>query len=1163
MSPPLPLDYFPVSPLQHGMIRETLSFPQGSGSYVEQIVFNVNQDINIEQFTKAWIKVINHHEILRLGFVWENMDQPLQYIARFDEINIEFNDWSKKSKPEADEFFAMFLQADRSLGFSLDKPPVFRMALLKTDKNQYTCVWSFHHAIADKLTMICILKDLFLTYHTPETQLSPPGSFRNHILRSNPQALNPKAKEFWRKQLKGFTDPLCLPFYIKEQRVTENRRQRNPITLTTKSHKFWIPSDITSILKQFCKKNAITIDYLVMGAWAVLLSHYSGKNNIVLGITRSVRQLQDNGQDHTGLYANTLPVRIKINPKDRLSNFLNKIRNNWIRTKEFENNSLSDIHAWSDGKEDSPLFDILFSYAHYSIDSALEEYKDKISCSNVFLLERTPGALSLNITGIEELLVDIQYDRRRFDSNTIKQIQNHFLTFFESIHPDSDPRIMNISILTDREKKEIAKQLNTFKHHIKPDTCIHHLVDIQVSANKDITAVCDQDISLTYGELKKVTNQIAHYLIRFGAIPETKVVLVLEQDTNLIAAILGVLKSGSAYVPIDPGYPDETINYIIEDCAPKIILTSKIHAHRIIPGGAVILQMEQEIKNIQREDSTPPRTKISPQNLAYIAYPSGLKPTGVLVEHSALVAFARSASEIYDLRPDDRVLQFAFISFDALAQEIFPAILSGSTLVMKSGRVAPKPSQLFDWCRENTITVLNLPTFYWHMIVDEIDTLTIPEQIRLIIIGGNETYSEKIEQWQNSVNSYIRLINTYGPPENTGTACWADLSSVSGAMKEKISIGFPFPNVSLCILNQHEQLAIPGTLGELYIGGTQTARGYHNRAGLTAGSFKKLNHINTETIFFKTGECATFSPTKGLLSYGKIDVLPISKALKKVTDNTQIDFLKKADKKDVPQDSTSSLKSLSPIILIGHSIHAAQAYRKTDLQGHLFHHAPIFIHFYTAENNKALSLDIWQLANKCVKDIKHRFPTGPYIIIGSCQNAIVAHEVASQLKKMNLEIELLVIIDENWHKKELVPLNKENKKGLTLFIKKQVHEFIQFGIGHIFKKAITRLRRYYISLDSIRERLYLAFGKPVPDAIQFRLMENVFYQACESNPYHPMPYDGRVLLFYSNNWVKQYAPKLSTYYKGEVQTIDVNTTHAEWFDPRQIKLIIQQIQKSL
>jgi amino acid adenylation domain-containing protein len=1317
--------------MQHGMLMETLRSPQGAGSYIEQIVFDINQDIDIKRFTKAWQKIITHHETMRLGFVWKDLDQPLQYVATIDEVNIEFNDWSNLSKPETDEFLEMFLQADRRLGFSLSNPPLFRIALLKTDKKQYSCVWSFHHAIADGRTMVSILKDLFFVYHDPNAELIPPGSFKNYIEWLNRTQADSKAGAFWEKQLKDFTEPLDLPFNLQKAAITESRRQEFSMAITTGNQKAQISFGTTSVLKKICEKNSITMNSLLMGVWAVLLSHYTGEKDIVFGTTRSVRHWRENGSNDTGLYINTLPIRIKINPQENLFKFLSRVRNEWIKISDFEHSSLADIHACSQVKGGNPLFDIFFAYDYHSIDAALEGHKEKISCSNVSLLERTPASLFLTISGVNELSAAIEYDRRRFDAGTIKQILGHFTTFLGAFSENFDPKLMDVSILTNPEKKEIAQRLNTHKIHTRPDSCIHHLIEIQASLNKDTIAVTDHKNSLTYGELNIYANQIANLLIKLGAMPEKKVVLMLEQDADLIAIILGVLKSGSAYVPLDPDYPDERINYIIDDCAPQIIITLKVHEHRINSKDATIILLDQEMAQIKKMDIANPNTIIEPENMAYIIYTSGStgKPKGVMVEHSSLVAFTRSASEIYDIRPHDRILQFASISFDASAEEIFPTLFSGATLVMKPRGVVHTPFEFIDFCRKNYISVLDLPTSYWHMLADEIDTLTMPEDIRLIIIGGDEANSDKVEKWNNNVNANIRLINTYGPTETTIAVTWADLSS--GSVKGKISIGAPFPNVSLCILNQFQQPALPGTRGELYIGGTQTARGYLNREELTAESFVKFKNLNPETTFFKTGDYVEMLAGTGILFYGRIDrqikirgfriepgeiektallhtaVSECAIAVSKDSDNnnTIAAFLvvRQKDKPDFsikefrawllsklpaymvpslliiteslpytssgkidykalkipkssgvhvespdsdlfnnpyekelktiwetilnfevsrPDDSffdiggsslyaiklvsaiekkfnvsipviavfkSSTIRKLAktiereiqlsqvntqrliskkgnqtPIILIGNSVGSAQAYKKADLMGHPFYHAPIFIHFYDIEKDKTLSLDVWQLAQKCINDIIHFFPSGPYIIMGECLNSIVAHEVACQLTNMNKEVELLVIIDDNWEKKETASVKEKQTDGMSSFVKKQINEMNELGIEHIFKKIISRIKNkifyYYTSLDGIKERLYITLGKPVPEAIQFRTMENVFYEACASNPYMPIPYYGRVLLSYSKNWVEKYSPKLGIYYKGEVKKINVNTSHSEWFKPEQIKTIIKEIE---
>ncbi|SDT86355.1 non-ribosomal peptide synthetase [Desulfobacula phenolica] len=1329
---------YPISPMQHGMLMETLRSPQGAGSYIEQIVFDIHQDIDLERFKKAWQKIIRHHEIMRLGFAWKNLDQPMQYISQVDEINIEINDWSQASKPEIDEFLEMFLKADRRLGFSLSKPPLFRIALLKTEENRYTCIWSFHHAIADGRTMVVILKDLFSIYQDLKAELLPSGSFKNYILWLNKEQGNPKARGFWENQLKGFTEPLTIPFNIQKRDGMENRRQEFSIAITTGNQHTRISSKKTSVLKKICQNNSITMNSLLMGAWAILLSHYTGKKDIVFGTTRSVRQWRSNGSNDTGLYINTLPIRIKINPEENLSEFLNSIRNEWMKIKEFEHTSLSDIHAWSQVKGGSPLFDIFFSYDYHSIDAALEGYKEKIFCSNVSLFERTPASFFLTVNGIDELSVTIEYDRRKFDPAVIKQILGHFTTFLESISENVDPRLMDVPILTNMEKKEIFRKLNTNKIHIRPDSCIHHLVEIQASLNKEAIAVTDHKSSRSYDELNIYANQIAHYLIKFGAGPEKKAVLLLEQDADLIAVILGVLKSGCAYVPLDPGYPDERINYIINDAVPEIIITSKVHERRLYANGAAVILLDKKISEITNMDTANPKTGLIPENIAYIIYTSGStgNPKGVMVEHSSLVAFTRSASEIYDIRPDDRVLQFASISFDASAEEIFPTLLSGATLVMKPRDIVHTPSQFFDFCRKKSVTVIDLPTSYWHMLADETDALTLPEHIKLIIIGGDEANPDKVEKWNTNVNSNVRLINTYGPTETTVAATWADLSAGagSGSLKGKVSIGFPFPNVSLCILNQFQQPALPGTIGELCIGGTQTARGYLNRDNLTARSFVKFKEINKDTIFFRTGDRVELSVANGILFYGRIDrqikirgfrvepgeiertallhdsisecAMVVSKdsddniktaaflvlnqknkqefsikefkawLLSKLpeymvpslfittqslpyTSSGKIDYkaLEIPKLSDVPAESTeiklfnnpyekdlkdiwetilnfevsgpddnffdiggsslyaikltsaiekkfnvsipviavfksATIKKLAkiiereiqvsklnprrliskkgekiPIILIGNSVGSAQKYKKADLKGHPFYHVPIFIHFYNTEKNKTLSLDIWQLAQKCINDINHFSPSGPYIIMGSCQNSIVAYEIACQLTNMNKKVELLILIDENWDKKTNASVDGKQIKVLSSFLSKQINEINQSGVVHIFKKIISRLKNkfflYYSSLDGIKERLYTMVGKSVPEAVQFRLMENVFYNACESNPYMPIPYYGRVLLFDSEDWVKTYSPKLRTYCKGDIKKNDVKTTHSGWFKPEKIEIIIKEIEENL
>ena len=878
---------FPVSPMQHGMLMETLRAPQGAGCYVEQIIFEMKQPIDIQRFAMAWEKIIHHHEMLRLGFSWQGLDHPEQYITRPGAFKLEFNDWSNLNASEQNEFLEMFLKADRRLGFTLHTPPAFRVALFKRTANRFACIWSFHHCIGDGRSMTYILRDLFLSYQDPEVRLNIAGSFKQYIswLNHHPRHLS---NEFWAKYLQGFEEPLVFPFRIRKKGAALTRRQQHTMPLTTGSHKAFLSSITARKIKNLCHTHGLTMNAFLMGSWAILLSHYTGKTDILFGATVSVRNFEKNrgekkspnktGPNKTGMYINTLPMRIKIDPGQSLISFISDIRNQWKEIRSHDHLSLTDIHALSPIKGSIPLSEIYFSYDYKTLDQSLEPYKKTMACSNISLLERTPAAIFLTVQGVDELEVAIEYDQRKFNDKTTRQILNHFSNFLKSASDAPDACLTDLPVLTAEEINAIEQKLQTSQRHLKPRSCIHSLFEIQATVNKSVISVTDGQKTLTYDQLNKFANQIAHFLMATGGGTPKKILLFLPQNTDIIAILLGILKSGGCYIPVDVSYPVERVKYIIEDAHPDLIITDSDHLKKIPDSSAHLVLFDREMQTIVRCADTNPQVPVAPEHMAYIIYTSGStgNPKGVVIQHSALSSFTKSAAETYDFQPTDRILQFASISFDASAEEIYPTLFSGACLVIKPRDLVLTPAQLFAYCESNGITVADLPTAYWHMMADQISDLNLPDTLRMIIIGGEAANPAKVKAWQQTVTNSVRLLNTYGPTETTVAVTYADLS-IASAVNGHIPIGRPFSDVSLCILNHFHQPAPPGVTGELYIGGPQLARGYLNQDEQTRHAFgplprlQKEDRLQADNRFFKTGDNAFMLPSGDIIFLGRKD----------------------------------------------------------------------------------------------------------------------------------------------------------------------------------------------------------------------------------------------------------------------------------------------------
>lgn len=862
---------FPLSPMQHGMLMESLRAPQGAGCYVEQVVFDMEEEIDIKRFTAAWENVTQHHDFLRLGFEWKGKDHPEQFITPPAPVRIEYNDWSSYHPAEIKEYLDMFLKADRRLGFNLNQPPVFRVVLFKTGQERYTSVWSFHHSIGDGRSMVFVLRHLFRAYRNPDLALPSQPSFRQYIAWLYSRQTG-NARQFWRQYLSEFTEPMVFPFRINAPTEKKGHRQPHAMALTTGHHDQVLSPVTCRTLMILCREHGLSVNAFLMGAWAILLSHYTGKTDIVFGATVSTRHFDPAHREGTGLYINTLPVRIKVTPDQFLIPYISDIRDQWKKIRHHDHLSLTEIHSLSPIQGNSPLSEIFFSYDYTTLEEAMATYKKEMSCSRIQLLERTPAAIFLTATGTDRLKLSIEYDRRKFSAKTTSQILDHFSFFLKSCVQSPESRLKDLPVLTKRETELIQKRLNTLQGHLPPTSCFHQLFEIQSGINSDAPAVTDGQVHYTYGDLNRLANQLAHFLISEGIGPGKKIMILMDQTADMIAVIIGILKTGACYVPLDTATPKDRIHFIVADCHPDFIITDSNHTQKVDAVSVRRLILDQEKDRILKQATANPDLKVLPESLAYIIYTSGSTghPKGVMIAHKSLSEFAKTAAQTYEIEPSDKVLQFASISFDASVEEIFPTLHAGASLVVKPRDVLQTPQAFFSYCREMALSVIDLPTAYWHMIVDEIKDLALPPTLRLVIIGGDSAHPERVRAWQKSVGNTVRLLNTYGPTETTVAVTWEDLSA-SPLELDIVPIGVPFASVNLNILNHFEQASPPGVTGELFIGGPQVATGYLNLEKETQQAFQTINTNGSTNRWFKTGDLVKMLPSGQVLFIGRRD----------------------------------------------------------------------------------------------------------------------------------------------------------------------------------------------------------------------------------------------------------------------------------------------------
>ncbi|MEO1561163.1 MAG: non-ribosomal peptide synthetase, partial [Cyanobacteria bacterium J06632_19] len=454
----------------------------------------------------------------------------------------------------------------------------------------------------------------------------------------------------------------------------------------------------------------------------------------------------------------------------------------------------------------------------------------------------------------------------------------NFQTLLAGIVSNPQLELRELPLLTTTEQDKLLKDWNNTCTGDLPSLCIQQWFEAQVEKTPDAVAVVWEEQKLTYRELNTKANQLAHYLQSKGVKPETLVGMCVERSLDMIVGLLGILKAGGAYLPIDPSYPQERNRFILEDSQVSVLLTQQklIAQLPVHPRDTVCLDVDWE--TISHESAENPNCQVEPENLAYMIYTSGStgRPKGVIIQHQALVNYTEARVNECELGIGDKALQFASISFDGAVAEIFSALVSGATLVLRNNEILGSVSKFIQNCWDYRITILELPTAYWHQLTFELakGNLELPPSLRVLVIAGERAIPQQVNLWKTTVGAYPRLINDYGPTEATVSATSCNLSelNLTALPRREVPIGKPLQNYQTYLLDKNLQPVPIGVPGELYIGGIGLARGYRNKANLTAEQFIP-NPFSEQpgSRLYKTGDLARYLNDGNIEYVGRID----------------------------------------------------------------------------------------------------------------------------------------------------------------------------------------------------------------------------------------------------------------------------------------------------
>jgi amino acid adenylation domain-containing protein/non-ribosomal peptide synthase protein (TIGR01720 family) len=846
-------------------------------AYQAQATLRFQGHLDVTVLKKCLSEIVQRHEIFRTTFPAVN-GRLFQVIHSSSPIELNVVDIEKFTGLEQEAEIQRLFDAEVKKPFYLDKLPLVRWLLLKLNNQDHLLVHIEHHMVHDGWSFNNVFLKEFLALYQAfcEGHPSPlpelPIQFVDFASWQREWVQSQEAQAqlaYWQKKLSGSSPLLELP--LDRPRSTEQTYNGTQIRVE-------LPIQLSESLHAVSRQESVTLFMTTLAAFLVMLSRYTRQDDLCVG-TAVANRRKSEVERLIGMIVNNLVLRTDVSGNPTFRELLSRVRETTLEAfanedlpfdkvvevlKPVRNLSYNPLFQAMFSFHDTPLPDLTLPGLKITTNVALSNKSTKFDLDVVIIPNSQQQGRDKGITVIWEYNTDL------FDAATIQQMVDQYQNLLETIVVQPNRQIRELPLLTPSQQRLLGEWNQTDREDTQ-NQCIHKLFELQVELTPDAIAVEQDGKKLTYRELSDRANKIAHYLQSLGVKPETLVGICVDRSLEMIAGLLGILKAGGAYVPIDPAYPQERISEMIADTQLGILLIQNRFQEKLTGYTGQTICLDTDWAKIATQSPANPVSDVQLHKLAYIIYTSGStgKPKGVMIEHRSLLNFVTTAIDEYGINGQDKVLQFASVCFDTSIEEIFPCLCVGATLVLRTEEMLNSSDDFWRCCQKWQLTVLDLPTAYWHQLVTELQPQNspIPGSLRTVIIGGEEVQLEKVQHWHHCtahLSPAPQLFNSYGPTEATVVTTLERLTPTNTS----VSIGKPISNAHVYVLDQNQQPVPIGVPGELHIGGAGLARGYWQRPELTNEKFIE----NTEgNRLYKTGDLVRFRRNGNLEYLGRVD----------------------------------------------------------------------------------------------------------------------------------------------------------------------------------------------------------------------------------------------------------------------------------------------------
>ncbi|HEV2704609.1 MAG TPA: amino acid adenylation domain-containing protein, partial [Pyrinomonadaceae bacterium] len=823
---------YELSPLQQVMLFHTLFAPT-SGFYFEQISFTWRGALNLAALKRAWQQVVDHHAVLRTSFYWEDLDKPLQIVRRRATIPFEEQDWRGLTPDVQQRRLKEFLAEERRRGFDLSEAPLMRIACLRTGADHYQFVWSFHHLLLDGWSVQLVTRDVSTCYEALSqnrvAELPPSRPYGDYITWIQQQNLA-EAEAFWHASLQGINAPTRL---VLERPAAGSNSAEDPYD----AREIRVPPSTTAALQSLARAHRLTLNTVVQGAWAVLLSRYAGEEDVIFGEIASGRPASLKGVEAmVGLFINTLPVRVRVAPDASVLAWLGELQARQVEARKYEYVNLVQLQGWSDVPRGTLLFENVVVFENFPMEDSLRAGRD--GRSRVLHFERTNLPLTLTVVPGEEILIRAQYDRGEFDAASIERLLRHLHVLLRGFASDPARRLSELPLLPEAERRQLLYEWNATAKDYDWQQSVAGLFEQQAAQRPHAPAFIAGGEVLTYAELNRRANRLARHLRGLGVGAETVVAVCLERSFEAAVALLAVLKAGGVYCPLDPSYPAERLAYMLADSRARVLVTRAREASALPPHEARTVLLDAHREEIARHDAEDMASHVQLKNLAYLIYTSGStgRPKGVAVEHATLLNRLYWMWEEYPFAAGEVCCQKTALSFVDALWELLGGLLRGVPTVILPDETVKDPRELVRALHDGRVTRLWLVPSLLQMLLDYYpDLQTRLPRLKFWVTSGEALSYELYRRFREALPAST-LYNLYGTSE-VWDATWNDPRLVSEP-PQSAPIGRPISNVDIYVLDVAGGVVPLGVAGHLHVGGRGLARGYLHRPHLTAERFR-------------------------------------------------------------------------------------------------------------------------------------------------------------------------------------------------------------------------------------------------------------------------------------------------------------------------------------